>query len=44
MTTTIAKTAAWCRNCPDVIAPGDEVVIDPAYAKPGMGDRQPMVQ
>lgn len=39
---TIAKTSSWCLNCPSVIQAGDEVVIDPVYARPG-DTRQPMV-
>lgn len=43
MTThTIAKTSAWCLNCPNTIQPGDEVLLGPEYAKPGT-DRQPMI-
>lgn len=40
---TIAKTSCWCLNCPSGIRPGDPVVVDPAYARPGDGNRQPMV-
>ncbi len=45
MTTTIetvAKTRAWCLNCPDLIMPGDDVIVGDQYAKPGTS-RQPMI-
>ncbi|WP_326564536.1 hypothetical protein [Micromonospora peucetia] len=41
-TATTAKTRAWCLNCPNLIQPGDDVLIGPEYAKPGTS-RQPMI-
>lgn len=41
-TRTIAKTTAWCLNCPNTIQPGDQVLIGPEYAKPGT-DAQPQI-
>ncbi|MEV2239610.1 hypothetical protein [Micromonospora sp. NPDC049891] len=39
---TVAKAGSWCLNCPDTISPGDAVVIDYRFARPG--DRtQPQV-
>lgn len=39
---TIAKTTAWCLNCPNTIQLGDEVLIGDEYAFPGTSS-QPMI-